>query len=102
MSDGEFQVGVEETMFDVQKVIAGVPQGSCMSPLLFLLFVNDFPKIKRTDIALYADDTAIIASARRPLPVNEKLQNHLDVVVNYLHKWKLKLNRHKTDIMNFN
>ena len=41
------------------KVTSGVPQGSILGPLMFLLFVNDIPKIVSSNIMLFADDTKL-------------------------------------------
>jgi hypothetical protein len=47
---------------------AGVAQGGLVSPVLFSLYVNDMPTPSRhVDLALYADDTALIATSRNPL-----------------------------------
>ena len=40
-------------------VLSGVPQGSVLGPLLFLLFVNDLPDWIKTNIRMFADDTKI-------------------------------------------
>jgi hypothetical protein len=45
----------------------GVAQGGIFSPVLFSLYVNDMPTLSRHDeLALYADDTALVATSRRP------------------------------------
>jgi hypothetical protein len=51
--------GVESTMLDIKK---GVPQGSILGPLLFLLYINDLPECSALLTFLFADDTTLLAS----------------------------------------
>ena len=73
----------------------GVPQGSVLGPLLFLIFINDIPHASDLATWLFADDTALMASASS-LPLLETKMNHQ---VNLVHDWLLanKLSVHYVD-----
>ena len=44
---------------DLSKISCGVPQGSILGPLLFLLYVNDMPQAVHSDLFLYEDDSGL-------------------------------------------
>ena len=88
----------------LNRVTIGVPQGSTLGPLLFILYVNDLYHIKHifnVSLKMYADDTVIYAHGRS---VNE-VQNILQSCLNYVYKWcignRLYMNMKKTKIMWF-
>jgi hypothetical protein len=57
---------------------AGVAHGGLMSPVLFSLYVNDIPVPSRhVELALYADDTAVIATSRKPALLFSYLESYL-------------------------
>jgi len=63
---------------------AGVAQGGLISPVLFSLYVNDMPPHSlQFELALYADDTTIIATSRKPT----LLVSYLDSYLNDLQRW---------------
>ena len=78
----------------------GVPQGSILGPLLFLLFINDLPEvIKGSRIKLYADD-AVMYFAHSNVKVTEKIQTRNNrEIVNWCNRNKLTLNAKKTEAM---
>ena len=77
-------------------ILAGVPQGSDLSPDLFNIFTSDFPTTVNTTIATYADDTAILTSDTDPDIASSSLQNHLDLISTWTTRWRVKINPEKS------
>ena len=72
---------------------AGVTQGGLMSPVLFSLYVNDMPKPSHhVELALYADDTAIIATSRTPVLLVSYVQSYLCHLEQWLTEWRTAIN----------
>ena len=82
------------------RVTMGVPQGSILGPLLFLLFVNDLPDVvQETSINLFADDTAIYSADSDPTVLGERVEKDLGRVALWIHSNGLRLNVAKTQLM---
>lgn len=84
-----------------QKIECGVPQGSILGPLLFLIFVNDVPKNVSSNLILYADDTTAIVKAKDAEGLKEKLDLSLLELSSWFSANGLKLNSSKTQIIKF-
>ena len=56
LSNHKFTVNLENSFSEVSSISCGVPQGSILGPLLFLIYVNDMPMAVKCDLFLYADD----------------------------------------------
>ena len=86
--------GVRSTL---KKVNIGVPQGSILGPLLFLLYINDFPNISnKIEFLLYADDTAIFFESDCSNNMQSLIDRESMVICQWLAANKLSLNTEKT------
>jgi len=96
LSERKFRVSHEEACSNFYKAIAGVPQGSVLGPLLYLLYTADIPTTEKTFIGTFADDTAILASSESQSEAVEYLQLALDKIIQWTKNWKIKLNELKS------
>ena len=101
ITDRYFQVKIEHTLSHYHPVQSGVPQGSVLGPLLYLIFTADIPTTADTLIATFADDTAILSSDSRPDRASEKLQQHLNNLQTWLDQWRIKVNNAKSTQITF-
>jgi hypothetical protein len=94
---------ISTTFSNWAKVRHGVPQGSILGPLLFLLYINDLPKIinKTSAPIIFADDTSILFAHSNLIDCNR----NICVVFVTLNKWfrakQLPLNFSKTNYVHF-
>lgn len=96
-----FSVSINNTCSTDMQISAGVPQGSVIGPLLYILYCSDFPNLTECDYALYADDVGIFTTHTSPNEIISKLQNALDRIYNFMFKWKIKINANKTQAIFF-
>ena len=82
---------------------AGVPQGSNLSPLLFLIYVNDMPNPThhQTNKSQFADDAGQWAVSKNIDLAAEYLQKDIDKLARWCAKWRIKLNPGKTKVIIF-
>ena len=80
-------------------VLSGVPQGSILGPLMFILYINDVHAcIHYSNIALFADDTKLYTNVQNNQDC-DNLQKDLDSLLEWGSKWKMKLNVSKCNIL---
>ena len=87
---------------DAMKISCGVPQGSILGPLLFLLYINDLGSIfKNFTSILFADDSNLIANGSSLVSLEQKINQDLPALTSWLHTNRLSLNLKKTHLMLF-
>ena len=109
LSNRKQKVVIRGTASELLEVTSGVPQGSVLGPILFLIFINDLPLKVISPLSLFADDskvfTRIVAEKNiknkvKPAPTgNEVLQRDLENIKKWADKWKMEFNVDKCKVM---
>ena len=94
-----FQVNINNSISNQFMINAGVPQGSDLSPLLYLIYTADIPTTSCTILNTFADDTCILATDSDPTITSFKLQHHLNLLENWFTLWKIKINTNKSTLL---
>ena len=90
-------VEYQEVRSALEDVTLGVPQGSILGPLLFLLYINDLPNAcANSECLLYADDTAIIFESKNIVELQQTINDELRTLNKWLQSNQLSLNTKKT------
>ena len=97
---------VQITVIDSKKstakpVMAGVPQGSRLGPLLWILYYNDILEGLECEVLIFADDICIFAQGKTPEETADILNNDLRKISVWATKWKVNFNPSKTKNMLF-
>ena len=80
-------------------IFAGVPQGSILGPLLFLLYINDIVKNMGSNIRLFADDTSIFIIVENPISAAQLLNSDLEKIAKWALDWLVTFNPIKTEAL---
>lgn len=94
-------VGVNGVNSHPKDIVCGVPQGSILGPLLFLIYVNDMERAVSCKLLLYADDSALLISGKSVQDIELKLSMELTNVNDWLVDNKLSLHLGKTESILF-
>ena len=92
------RVVLGDSSSDWRDVTSGVPQGSVLGPLLFVIFINDMPKVVKHILKLFADDSKLIGIIK-DLNDQRSLQEDIDSLVKWSSDWRMLFNFEKCKVM---
>ena len=93
LTDRRQRVVVDGEVSNWKSVLSGIPQGSVLGPLLFLIYINDFDN-KTSNILKFADDTKVLRRVNNDGD-KQHLQNDLDRLMKWSEKWQMLFNSGK-------
>ena len=88
------RVVIKDTNSDWGKLTSGIPQGSALGPILFVLFINDLPDDILSSIVMFADDTKLWSKVNNTED-RVSLQFYIEKLVTWSNDWQLSFNADK-------
>ena len=98
LSGRQQRVILNGTKSDWKEVTSGVPQGSVLGPLLFIIFVNEIEHSLESKVLKFADDIKVVRVIEESKD-QETLQSDLDKLVKWSESWQMKFNLSKCKVM---
>ena len=86
-----FRVSVQGEFSSIKDILSGIPQGSVLGPLLFILFINHLPDCLKSSVKIFADDLKLIANLSDKMVIDNDLKSLED----WERKWLLEFNSEK-------
>ena len=91
LSERIFLVNIENKLSDFGKISCGLPQGSILGPLLFLIYVNDTPQAVTSTLLLYADDSCILYQHKDVVQIGRQLNEDFENLCDWFVDNKLSI-----------
>ena len=98
LSERKMKTVIRGVSSEWAEVESGVPQGSVLAPLMFLIYVNDLPVGVKSYINLFADDAKIMRQVKTPEDCLT-LQRDLDIIHDWSSKWLMEFNSDKCHVL---
>ena len=92
LRDRQQRVVINGSYSEYLPIESGVPQGSVLGPLLFLIYINDLEKNIKSKIKFFADDTMLFSIVKDPAVSATELNHDLNIIRQWAHQWKMEFN----------
>jgi retron-type reverse transcriptase len=99
LSNRKQRIKADGVKSEFKTVMTGVPQGSIIGPLLFLIYVNDLPLQTISEIDMYADDSTLHKTGKNLQEIQMQLQSDLTIIQNWCCNNNMAVNPSKTTCM---
>ena len=100
LKDREQRVVLGESVSSWESVISGVPQGSVLGPLIFVIYINDLTDSVNNKLKLYADDSKILSTVNSWTDALG-VQKDIDSISEWMKDWRMQLNTNKCKVIHF-
>lgn len=101
LQDRQFRVQSGSVYSSWNPVKAGVPQGSVLGPILYVLYTADVPISPLVSNSIFADDTALLSTSLELSAATQATQTHLNRILEWATSWKIRINPAKSAHINF-
>ena len=92
LSNRKQRVALNGVFSEYSLIESGVPQGSVLGPLLFLVYINDLEKNIKSNVKFFADDTMLYSVVSDPLISAADLNHDLELISQWAFQWKMAFN----------
>jgi hypothetical protein len=92
------RVKIGDSFSEWSQILSGVPQGSVLGPMLFLVYINDLPDALISCIKLFADDTKLYSSVSSNTNI-DLLESDLQSLMNWSGDWDMEFNASKCSVL---
>lgn len=95
------RVFIRSSFSNTSNINAGVPQGSVLGPLLFLVYVNDIAESLLSTTRLFADDSSLAVTSPSDREIENILNRDLEMISRWANQWLVTFNPNKTEVIYF-
>lgn len=99
LMERKLRVKVGNVYSEEVEMKAGTPQGSCLSPLLYIILVNDIPNCEPASLGQFADDIGLWTTAFTFNAAISRLQKAVNEVEGWCRRWRIRLNGAKSQLL---